>query len=84
MQNCQNCARLSQENAALRRKIEELESKVFWLQQTIEAARVYALSVYNQARQVMSDHQPRGTWSLWKGKGEVAREIFNRLTTGGG
>ena len=77
--DCRNCAALTRENAALRVRIEKLESKVFWLRQTIETARAYALAVYSQASGVLSQHQPRGTWSYYKGRGEAAREIYNQL-----
>jgi len=80
MTNCQNCDRLARENAALRLRIEKLESKVFWLQQTIEAARAVALTIYNQSAAVMAQHQARGTWSYHKGRGEAAAELYNILS----
>lgn len=83
MGNCQNCEALARENAALRLRVEQLESKVFWLRQTIEAARAYALAVYNQAMGVMGQHQSRGTWSYYKGRGETAAEFYNRLAVEG-
>jgi len=77
--DCQNCRRLSQENQELRRRIAELERKVFRLWQTIERARAYALAIYNQARQVLSHHQARATWAYHRGRGEIAAELYNIL-----
>ena len=69
--DCSNCE-LVEENEELRRKLEKLS-------RSIQGVRDYCLHTYSQAARVMSKHQPRGTWSLWRGKGEVAREVFNRL-----
>lgn len=69
--DCSDCS-LADENKELRRELEKLL-------QAIQGVQSYCLHIYSQAARVMSRHQPRGTWSLWKGKGEVAREIFNRL-----
>jgi len=80
MTDCQNCNRLARENAALRLEIKKLKSKVFWLQQTIEAARAVALAIYNQATAVMAQHQARGTWSYHKGRGEAAAKLYNILS----
>lgn len=86
--DCQGCSLIS-ENEALRREVDRLQKEVERLQRIIEtmrkaiqAVRNYCLSIYGQAVRVMSRHQPRGTWSLWKGKGEVAREIYHRLSGG--
>jgi len=80
MTDCQNCNRLARENAALRLEIKKLKSKAFRLQQTIRATKAVALAVYNQAMGVMGKHQPRGTWSYHKGRGEVAAELYNILS----
>ena len=87
--DCQGCGLVS-ENEALRREVDRLQKEVEKLERVIEemrravqAVRNYCLRVYGQAARVMSRHQPRGTWSLWKGKGEVAREIYNRLSEEG-
>lgn len=79
MADCQNCRRLSQENQVLQVRIEKLESRLFWLRQTIEGARAYAHAVYIQATQIMGQHQSRGTWSYYKGRGGVAAELYNML-----
>ena len=71
--------RLQHEVARLRREVDRLRKIIARLGRAIRKAKQYALMVYRKAARVMSQHQPRGTWSLWKGKGEVAREVYNRL-----
>ena len=71
--------RLRREVARLRKENEKLRRRIRRLLEIIKKARQYTLTVYHQAAKVMSQHQPRGTWSLWKGKGETAREVYNRL-----
>jgi len=75
-------ARLRREVIRLRREAARLRKIIRRLLEIIRKAREYALSVYRKAAKVMSKHQPRGTWSLWKGKGEVAREVYSRLGEG--
>jgi len=83
--DCQGCAlasenkRLRHEVARLRREVTRLRKIIARLRRAIREAKRYALSVYRKAAKVMGRHQPRGTWSLWRGKGEVAREVYNRL-----
>lgn len=76
--DCQACD-LPDENERLREELEELRKMLQRWEQVIEQVRDYTLTTYNEAQRVMSRHQPRGTWSLWKGKGEVAREVYNML-----
>jgi superfamily II RNA helicase len=86
--DCRGCAlasenkRLRHEVARLRREVTRLRREVARLRRAIREAKRYALSVYREAARVMSKHQPRGTWALWKGKGEVAKEVYNRLGEG--
>jgi prefoldin subunit 5 len=91
-----DCQGLASENAALRREVDRLRHEVdrlrrevdrlrkiiAKLRRAIREAKRYALSVYREAVKVRSQHQPRGTWSLWTGKGEVAREVYNKLGEG--
>jgi septal ring factor EnvC (AmiA/AmiB activator) len=71
--------RLQHEVTRLRREVAKLQKRIRRLLEVIRRAKQYALGVYRQAAKAMGKHQPRGTWSLWKGKGEVAREVYNRL-----
>jgi len=86
--DCQSCGlaseneRLRQEVDRLRRENEKLRRRIRRLSEAIRKVRQYVLAVYHQAAKVMSKHQPRGTWSLWKGKGETAREVYHRLGEG--
>jgi len=72
-------ARLQREVTRLRREVAKLQKRIRRLLEVIRRVKQYALGVYKEAGKVMSKHQPRGTWSLWKGKGETAREVYNRL-----
>jgi hypothetical protein len=83
--DCQGCE-MASENERLRRKVakllrenDRLRKRIRRLLEVIRKVRQYTLTVYHRAAKVMSKHQPRGTWSLWKGKGETAREVYNRL-----
>jgi len=68
--------------ARLRREVDRLRKIIAKLRRAIKEAKRYALGVYREAAKMMSEHQARGTWALWKGKGEVAREVYNRLGKG--
>ena len=76
--DCQSCG-LASENERLRREVAGLQREVAGLRRAIRRAKQYALGVYREAAKVRGEHQPRGTWALWTGKGEVAREVYNRL-----
>lgn len=78
--DCQNCERLTRENQELRRVIARQQKTIDRLRAVIDLVRDLCAIVYNQARRVMSDHQPRGTWSLWRGRGEVAGKVYNMLS----
>ena len=70
--DCQNCD--------LVRENEELGELIKRQQRVIDTTRTYVLSIYSQAAQALSKHQPRGTWAFWKGSGEVARKVYNLLS----
>lgn len=72
MMNCENCKRLMRENQQLKRIITRQK-------RAIESIAAYTIAIHTQAGRAMSEHQPRGTWSLWKGRREVARAVFNFL-----
>jgi hypothetical protein len=80
--DCQNCAALARENRELRQTVEKQRKTITRLQSRIDRARYFCAVIYSQASRVMSDHQPRGTWSLWRGRGEMAAKIYNMLSTG--
>lgn len=82
MMDCQNCD-LSRENQEFRRIIARQQKVIERQREMIEIVMVYAGNVYSQAASVLSKGgAPRGTWSLWRGRGEVAREVYNRLNGG--
>lgn len=91
MSDCRDC-RLVEENQKLQQEIQRLQEEIERLYKIIERLREvidtacnYALSIYGQAAQVLGKRSgvPRGTWSFWKGSGEVARVVFNILSEGG-
>lgn len=43
----------------------------------LDSIQRYVWTVINAAKKAMSKHLPRGTWSLWKGKLEVAQAVFD-------
>lgn len=66
----------------MQKEVERLREIIEKMGKAIQAIQNYCLNIYSQAAQVMSRHQPRGTWSLWRGRGEVAREVYRRLSRG--
>jgi hypothetical protein len=76
---CPMCKALEVENAMLKNEIIQLKNEVARLKRIIAAARNRAAAIMMQARQVMSDHCPRGTWSLFKGRAGAASEVDSQL-----
>ena len=77
--DCQNCEQLTKENRELRQVIDKQRKANRRLRDKIGLVRDLCTIIYNQAKCVMSNHQPRGTWSLWRGRGEVAAKVYNIL-----
>jgi hypothetical protein len=73
---CAQCARLQRENEQLQRELRQLRL-------AIRNARQYCTYMRNQwlAVKTMGERKgvPRGTWSLFRGCGEVARAILALL-----
>ena len=68
-EGCSRCARLAAENAYLKQENARLRAR-------LQAIALYAQQVAAKAAALMaSGNMPRGTWSLWKGRGEIARMI---------
>lgn len=88
-QPCPNCAHLEAENAALRQRIARLETSLSRARAVIEhqkrqldIARTTCWDIIQKAREVMEPGGlARGTWSLWKGRGEVAGDIYGQIST---
>lgn len=93
MTTCPNCAhlqaevnRLQAENAALRRRVAQLESGlrrarlvIQYQKSQLDAARITCWDYIQKAREAMGGHLPRATWSLWKGRAEAARSIYSTV-----
>jgi hypothetical protein len=82
-QSCGNCAALQAENARLRARIARLEAALARAKKVIEyqkrqldSARITCQWYIQKAKEAMSQHLPRGTWSLWKGRDEAARSVY--------
>jgi hypothetical protein len=75
-QPCTQCAALRRENAQLKRELKRLKL-------AIRAARRYCAGAHNRwlAVEALGKRKgvPRGTWSLFRGRGEVARAILALL-----
>jgi len=81
---CENCKalqaevkRLERKNAKLRRLVKMAKKVIKAQRDQLDRIRTYAWTVVNAAKKAMSKHLPRGTWSLWKGKLEVAQVVFD-------
>lgn len=80
---CSECAVLQTQIKQLERRIQrqarllKLAGRIIKKQrQQLDTVQVYTWSVICQAGRDMSQHLPRGTWSLWRGRLEVARKVF--------
>lgn len=59
-------------------KLVKLAAKVIKKQrEQLDDVQIYTWSVIQEARKVMSQHQPPGTWALWKGRLEVAKKVYS-------
>ena len=95
MADCTNCThlqaqvnRLDAENSALRLRVTRMENGLSRARAVIEhqkrqldLARTTCLQYIQKAEEAMRVHLPRGTWALWKGRAEAAREIFGPIST---
>lgn len=70
--NCQNCA--AKDATILRQQKEILR-----LQRIIQQAQAACAAVDNQANQVLSHNQPRGTWSFARGTKKAVQVIAKFL-----
>ena len=70
---CSRCVMLEIENARLQAEIARLMFKLLQISN-------YSQAVEREAGRVMSEHQPRGTWSFWRGCKDTAERV--RYLTG--
>ena len=85
-QSCSRCVQLQAENIALRQRIARLEAGLLRAKAVIERqkrqldnARIICQWYMQKADEAMKTHLPRGTWSLWRGRAEAARSIYNAI-----
>lgn len=81
---------MCQECSALRAQVDRLEHQlrrqarllklagriIKTQRQQLDAVQNYAAKVNRQAQDELSRHLPRGSWSLWRGRLEVARSVL--------
>jgi hypothetical protein len=84
MTSCPDCqqyqhelARLRAENKHLLRLLQRAYKVIKKQKVQLDEVRAVSWHWICRARKALSIHQPRGTWSLWKGRLEVASEIFS-------
>jgi hypothetical protein len=84
MKDCPTCqqyqrelTRLTKENKHLAKQLQRAVKIIKNQKGQLDNVRIAAWYWICQARKAMSGHLPRGTWALWKGRLEVATEIYN-------
>jgi hypothetical protein len=75
MQDCPNCKALEVENVMLKKEIIRLKNEVARLKLIIARGRRLAATIMIEAQRATSNHCPRGTWSLYKGRAAAASEV---------
>lgn len=88
-QPCPHCPRLEAENATLRQRIARLETSLSRARSVIEHQKrqldITRTTCWNYIQKAGEAMAPgglaRGTWSLWKGRGEVAGHIYGQIST---
>jgi hypothetical protein len=73
---CEQCARLQAENARLRNQVQRARVVIKRQKAQLDDVRQAAWKIKRRAEDAMTKHLPRGTWALWKGRGEAAMAIF--------
>jgi len=73
---CDDCIRWQSENARLRGQVQRAKVVIERQKQQLDLVRKAAWKILMQSKAVLGRHAPRGTWSLWKGRGESAYAIF--------
>ncbi len=70
--------RLERENAKLKRLVKFAKRVIKTQRRQLDDIMYFCLDIIRQGKKTMSQHVPRGTWSLWKGKREVAEDVYDR------
>lgn len=63
--------------------IKQQKAEISELKRRIASAQKTAATIQEKADKVMSEHQPRGTWSYFKG-GKLAAQAISRALAGYG
>lgn len=69
--------RLRAENERLRRALNLARKVIVKQREQLTAVQTTAWGWICKAREVMSENLPRGTWALWRGRLEVAGQIYS-------
>ena len=78
-QSCSRCPVLEAEIARLRAENARLRAYINYLLHLIDRAQRFMTGIIQEATQIMSQHQPLGTWSLWRGRKEIAEKVSGIL-----
>jgi len=79
---CLECKVLRIRLMVLQQRYNRLQQAHARLKRTVCAVARFCQAVNNKAASVTSQHQPRGTWALWRGRGEVARQVLAGIAKG--
>ena len=81
---CSECQVLRARVQQLERKVQKqakllkLAARIIKKQrQQLDQVQTFVWGVISQARRAMAGHLPRGTWSLWRGRLEVAQAVYH-------
>jgi len=85
MNNCSNCAKLEAENVRLKTRIKELEKRIRIAlkvikrqKEQLDKVRRYVAFIINKYQpKLVEGNLPRGKWSLYKGRVEVAKAVWD-------
>lgn len=79
MSNCLGCAIAGLQIAMLKNQVRQQQNRIKRLEQIIINGRVECDAIMRGSNKVMSEHCPRGTWSLAKGAGAAASRVKSKL-----
>lgn len=72
------------ENKRLQVENKKLKAIVKKLLTTLNTIKIFSIDIIEQAQNEMSGNVPRGSWSLWKGRADVAKVVYTTIGRIGG
>jgi hypothetical protein len=67
---------LEQENKKLKRLVKLARTIIRKQREQLDDISIFTWDIICSARKVLSQNRPRGTWSLWKGRLEIAHAVY--------